>query len=119
MTFAQHLALASTAAAALVLGLGARPVAAEDKPAEKVVHTVLDDLQAAFQGESNANARYEAFAKKADEEGYAQVARLFRAAARAEKIHAASHGQVIRSLGAEPKAEIANASYLALAFDSP
>ena len=52
--------------------------------------STLDNLQAAFNGESNANARYLAFAKKADEEGYGQVASLFRAAARAEEIHAAN-----------------------------
>jgi rubrerythrin len=51
----------------------------------------LDNLQAAFAGESQANRRYLAFAKKADEEGYAQVARLFRAAAHAETVHALAH----------------------------
>jgi rubrerythrin len=50
-----------------------------------------NDLQAAFAGESQANRRYLAFAKKADEEGYPQVARLFRAAAAAETVHALSH----------------------------
>lgn len=50
-----------------------------------------EDLKAAFAGESQANRRYLAFAKKADDEGYAQVARLFRAAAHAETIHALSH----------------------------
>jgi rubrerythrin len=66
----------------------------------------LGNLQAAFDGESNAHARYLAFAKKADDEGYGQVASLFRAAARAEEIHAGNHAVVIRKLGAEPKAEI-------------
>ncbi len=50
-----------------------------------------DDLMAAFAGESQANRKYLAFAKKADEEGYAQVARLFRAAAAAETVHALTH----------------------------
>jgi rubrerythrin len=50
-----------------------------------------DDLMAAFAGESQANRKYLAFAKKADEEGYAQVARLFRAAAHAETVHALTH----------------------------
>ncbi len=49
------------------------------------------DLQNAFAGESQANRKYLAFAKKAEEEGYAQVARLFRAAAAAETIHAHNH----------------------------
>jgi ABC-type transporter MlaC component len=39
--------------------------------------STLDNLQAAFNGESNAHARYVEFAKKADKEGYAQVASLF------------------------------------------
>jgi rubrerythrin len=66
----------------------------------------LDNLQAAFDGESNAHARYLAFAKKADEEGYGPVASLFRAAAKAEEIHAATHAAVIKGLGAEPKAAV-------------
>jgi rubrerythrin len=49
------------------------------------------NLQDAFAGESQANRKYLAFAKKAEEEGYAQVARLFRAAAAAETIHAHNH----------------------------
>jgi len=48
-------------------------------------------LKEAFAGESQANRRYLAFAAKADQEGYTQVARLFRAAAEAETIHAHSH----------------------------
>jgi len=50
-----------------------------------------DDLMAAFAGESQANRKYLAFAKKADEEGYAQAAKLFRAAAHAETVHAHNH----------------------------
>ncbi len=50
-----------------------------------------DDLQAAFAGESQANRRYLAFAQKADQDGFPQVAKLFRAAADAETIHAHSH----------------------------
>jgi rubrerythrin len=50
-----------------------------------------DDLMAAFAGESQARNKYMAFAKKADEEGFAQVARLFRAAADAEFVHAQNH----------------------------
>ena len=60
----------------------------------------------AFNGESNAHQRYVVFAKKADDEGYGEVASLFRAAAQAEEIHASNHAAVIRMLGAEPKATI-------------
>jgi len=66
----------------------------------------LGNLMKAFDGESNANAKYLAFAKKADEEGYGQVASLFRAAASAEEVHFKSHAKVIESLGGKPKADI-------------
>lgn len=49
------------------------------------------NLQDAFAGESQANRKYLAFARQAEDEGYAQVARLFRAAAAAETIHAHNH----------------------------
>jgi len=54
------------------------------------------NLQDAFAGESQANRKYLAFAKQADKDGYAQAAKLFRAAAEAETIHAHSH---LRALG--------------------
>ena len=57
--------------------------------------STTDNLKAAFAGESQANRRYLAFAKKADEEGLPQVARLFRAAAAAETVHALSHLRVL------------------------
>lgn len=68
--------------------------------------TTLDNMQAAFNGESNARAKYLAFAEKADEEGYAGVASLFRAAATAEGVHAENHAEVIRQLGGTPSATI-------------
>ncbi len=55
----------------------------------------MDDLKAAFAGESQANRRYTAFARKADEEGYKQVARLFRAVAHGETVHALNHFKVM------------------------
>ncbi len=54
-----------------------------------------DDLQEAFAGESQANRTYLAFAQKAEEDGYSQVARLFRAAAASETVHALNHLQVM------------------------
>lgn len=77
----------------------------ESKPAFKA-GTTLENLQAAFNGESNAAAKYAAYAKKADEEGYGDVASLFRAASRAEQIHSENHATVIRGLGAEPVANV-------------
>ena len=53
------------------------------------------NLKEAFAGESQANRRYLAFAKKAEEEGYKQVAKLFRAAAEAETVHAHAHLRVL------------------------
>jgi rubrerythrin len=49
------------------------------------------NLKDAFAGESQANRKYLAFAKKAEQEGYIQAAKLFRAAAAAETIHAHNH----------------------------
>jgi rubrerythrin len=68
--------------------------------------TTLQNMQAAFQGESNAHTRYLAFATHADKEGYGEVASLFRAAARAEQIHANNHAAVIKELGGTPTANI-------------
>ena len=56
----------------------------------------VKNLQDAFAGESQANRKYLAFAKKAEAEGYKQVAKLFRAAAEAETVHALNH---LRELG--------------------
>ena len=50
-----------------------------------------ENLKDAFAGESQANRRYLFFAEKADEEGHPQIARLFRAAAEAETVHARNH----------------------------
>lgn len=68
--------------------------------------TTLDNMQKAFNGERNAHARYLAFAEKAESEGYGEVASLFRAAARAENIHATNHAAVIQELGAVPQARV-------------
>ena len=54
------------------------------------------NLLEAFAGESQANRRYLAFAKRAEKDGYPQVAKLFRAAAEAETVHAHAH---LRALG--------------------
>ena len=54
-----------------------------------------ENLNAAFAGESQANRKYLAFAEKADKEGFPQVAKLFRAAAAAETVHAHSHLRVL------------------------
>ena len=58
--------------------------------------TTEKNLLEAFAGESQANRKYLAFAKQADKEGFPQVAKLFRAAAEAETVHAHAH---LRALG--------------------
>lgn len=98
--------LATTGKAALCLAaLALFPLSAP--AAEKAAGSTLENLVAAFNGESNAHARYVAFAVKADEEGYKGVGSLFRAAARAEEIHAANHKKVIEELGGAAVADIA------------
>ncbi len=58
-----------------------------------------DHLKEAFAGESQANRKYLAFADKADKDGYAQAARLFRAAAAAETVHAHNHLRALKAIG--------------------
>ncbi len=57
------------------------------------------NLNEAFAGESQANQKYRAFAKKAEREGYSNIARLFRATAEAETIHAQGHLASLESIG--------------------
>lgn len=57
-----------------------------------------DNLKAAFAGESQANRRYTAFARKAEQDGLKQVAKLFRAAAESETVHALNHLNVLREV---------------------
>ena len=56
--------------------------------------TTYDNLMTAFTGESEANRKYTAYAEKAEKDGYSNAAKLFRAAADAETIHAISHFKV-------------------------
>ena len=58
-----------------------------------------ENLKAAFAGESQANRMYLAFAKKAEEEGLIQIAKLFKAAAEAETVHALNHLNAMGKVG--------------------
>lgn len=58
-----------------------------------------ENLEAAFAGESQANRKYLFFAEKAAEDGHRRVARLFRAAADAETVHAKNHLKVMQGIG--------------------
>ncbi|QLH75044.1 MAG: rubrerythrin family protein [Methanomassiliicoccales archaeon] len=59
----------------------------------------VEDLKSAFAGESQANRKYLAFAVKAEEEGFPEVAKLFRAAAESETIHAMYHLRAMGGVG--------------------
>jgi rubrerythrin len=62
--------------------------------------TTIDNLKEAFAGESQANQKYRAFAKKAEQDGFPNVARLFRTTAEAERIHAEGHIKALDGVGA-------------------
>jgi rubrerythrin len=82
----------------------------------------LDNLRTAFAGESQANRKYLAFAKKADEEGFPQIARLFRAAAAAETVHAQNHFRAmdgVRSTAENLDAAIAGENYEVVSMYPP
>ena len=91
-----------------ILSLALLAIASTLIPAAEtnVQKSTMDNLQASFNGESNAHATYLAYSEKAKSEGFKKVASLFAAAARAEEIHAANHAKVIRSMGGDPKADI-------------
>ena len=59
----------------------------------------MADLQEAFKGETTASAKYAAYSKKAEEEGYHNIALLFKAASTAEKVHANNHKSVLIEYG--------------------
>ncbi|HEY7307545.1 MAG TPA: rubrerythrin family protein [Bryobacteraceae bacterium] len=88
--------------AAMTIAVICLPIAAKPQRNGRTLH----NFQAAYNGESNAHARYLAFAEQADKEGYPPVGVLFRAAARAEEIHRTNHSAVIKQLGAIPKASM-------------
>lgn len=100
---------AVVAGAILIASCSTAPSAnsgAYQSPVPNQEEKTLANLQEAYNGESNANAKYLEYAKKADAEGYGKVASLFRAAAKAEGIHMKNHADVIKKMGAEPKNEI-------------
>jgi rubrerythrin len=61
--------------------------------------TTKENLKDAFAGESQANQKYRAFAKKAEQDGFPNVAKLFRTAAEAERIHAEGHLKALDGVG--------------------
>lgn len=69
--------------------------------APKPVKTI-ENLKAAYNGESTASAKYAAFAEKAKAEGFDTVAVMFMATSKAEAVHANNHLKVLEKLGAKP-----------------
>lgn len=61
--------------------------------------TTTENLMEAFAGESQANQKYRAFAKKAEKEGFSNIAKLFRTTAEAERIHAEGHLKALEKIG--------------------
>lgn len=61
--------------------------------------TTVDNLKEAFAGESQANQKYLAFAKKAEQDGFPTIAKLFRTTAEAERIHADGHFKALDGVG--------------------
>jgi rubrerythrin len=60
----------------------------------------IENMQSAYKGEMTATAKYKAFAKKAEEEGFHSIAVLYNAVSAAENIHATNHKAVIEDAGA-------------------
>jgi rubrerythrin len=79
------------------------PITTPDKPE---LYDTATNLQAAFSNEMNARERYLAFAKEAVTEGHESVARLFRACAQAESVHARRHVQAIAYTGQPARARL-------------
>lgn len=82
------------------------PLTAQVRAEDPDGGNTLDNLQAAYNSESNANARYLAYAKRADEEGYGRAASLFRASARAGQVRFEHTAMIISELGGIPMADI-------------
>jgi rubrerythrin len=111
-TAAAAISLTLVSLVPLAISIKTLPSFASPKLKQPVVQIAMEEpetlknLQEAYNGESNAHVRYLAYAEKAEEEGYGQVASLFRAAARAEEIHRDNHAAVIRQMGGTPQNEI-------------
>jgi len=81
----------------MLLLVGIIAVSCTSKKPEKTI----ESLKSAIIGETNANARYQAFSLKAAEEGYPNIAKMFLAATEAEAIHVKNHNAVLVKLGEE------------------
>jgi rubrerythrin len=78
----------------VVIALFALLACTQKKPTK-----TIENLKAGIKGEITASAKYDAFAKKASEEGYEAIAKLFEAASKSESVHAANHRKALDGLG--------------------
>jgi rubrerythrin len=95
-----HGIVAITLTWSVILMIGANGVAHAGPDA------TLKNLEAAYNGESNAQNKYLACAAQADEEGYGAAASLFRAAARSNEILLNNQAAIIKKMGAVPKSDV-------------
>jgi len=70
---------------------------------KKMIHMTEENLKVAFAGESQAHMRYLIFSEKAKREGYPNIARLFKAIAFAEQVHATNHYRELEGINASPQ----------------
>lgn len=84
---------------AMMLATLALVGACKSKSAKETSPRTIENLKAGIKGETTASAKYAAFAQKAKEEGFEPIAQLFKAASKAESIHAANHLKVLEKLG--------------------
>lgn len=85
----------------ILMGLSFTVLVNAKAPAFVNYNKTVKDLQEAFKGETTASTKYAAYAEKAEKEGYNKIALLFRAASKAESIHAGNHKAVLVKMGAE------------------
>ncbi len=77
-----------------------KPIAQlEEMSVVDATSSTINNMQAAFKGETTASAKYEAYSKKAEEEGHHEIALLLHAASTAENIHASNHKVVLEEAG--------------------
>ncbi len=96
---------------AMMLATLAFVIGCKSKSAKETSPKTIENLKAGIIGETTASAKYAAFAQKATEEGFEPIAQLFKAAAKAESIHANNHLKVLEKLGEkmdpiDPKFEV-------------
>ncbi|MDZ4146777.1 MAG: rubrerythrin family protein [Flavobacteriaceae bacterium] len=77
-----------------------KPIAeTKELAVDEAIELTVKNLQAAYNGETTASAKYDAYSQKAKEEGYLEIAMLFHAASMAENIHANNHKVVLEESG--------------------